>query len=186
MGYVSYKMARLVLVPLAGALLAVAGRGNDGGLALFRTPDAQGRACATCHSPDGIELAAYDFDRATIVRRAAPHLGAVRAERIADYLLAKRKALGRRPLDPMRDRPLQPGGFVLPGTTPAERDAALEPYLRRLLPTLCGPPLRTFEDARKALGEVRALDLGALPVGIEMDRLSEDEFHGPEHAIVGD
>ncbi len=148
--------------------------------------DARGRACATCHSPDGIELAAYGFDRATIVRRATPHLGEARARRIADYLLEVREAMRTKALDPMLDRPLQPGGRLLPGSSPEQRDAALAAELRRTLPTLFGPPLRTLDDARKALAELRALDLGALPVGIEMDRISEDEFHGAEHALVGD
>lgn len=155
------------------------------GILLWRTPDKLGRACASCHSPDGIELAAYAYDSATIRRRATPHLGAVAADKLAAYFLALRQKL-KLPgnLDPMRDRPMQPGGTVLDGDNAAERDSAFALSLAKHLPLLMGKPIATLQDAHAALANIRTLDPGRLPIGIAFNRLSEDRFHGDDHASL--
>src|SRR3954468_15656272 len=72
------------------------------GLALWRTRDSRGRACASCHSPDGIELAAYSYDAATFKRRATPHLGIEAADKVSTYFIALRRRLALSGnLDPM-------------------------------------------------------------------------------------
>lgn len=157
------------------------------GLKLFRTPGAinNGAACATCHSPDGIELAEYGFDDANIKRRAEPHLGEADADKIVAYIHALRQKLGITKLrDPNNDRPLQPGGEVLPGKTAEERDLAFAQELQPLLPTLFGPRIETIEQAQRAEQEVLKLDPVNLKVGIPLNRLSEDYFHGKEHSSI--
>jgi hypothetical protein len=157
------------------------------GLKLWRKSGAinNGAACATCHSPDGIELAEYGFDDANIKRRAEPHLGEADAGKLVDYIHALRQKLGVTKLrDPNQDRPLQPGGEVLPGKSAAERDLAFGQELQPLLPTLFGPRIETIEQAQKAEQEVLKLDPVNLKIGIPLNRLSEDYFHGTEHSSI--
>lgn len=157
----------------------------DQGIELWRTPDSQGRACASCHSSDGIELAAYGYDGATLVRRATPHLGAANAKKLSDYILALRAKLHLKgTLDPMRDRPMQPGGVVLPGASALDRDRAFALRLKDSLPLLEGARIQTQNQAKAALAQVLALDVTKLRIGIDMNRLSEDKFHGNEHASL--
>lgn len=157
------------------------------GLAVWRKPGAieNGAACATCHSPDGIELAAYAFDDADILRRAQPHLGPADCRALVAYIHALRaKHHFTRLLDPMRHRPLQPGGSVLPGRTPAERDLAFGRELAPLLPHLFNGRIDSVEEARIAERELLRVRPTQLRVGIPFDRLSEDVAHGDEHASI--
>lgn len=148
----------------------------DPGLAAWRRADVRGQACVSCHSPDGIELSTYGFARADIVRRATRHLTAEDAGRIV-ALLGRRSASA----DAMLDRPLQPGGAVLPGATPAERDLAFLRTLPEVAPTLASGRVDSEAAALRVRDEALRVDLTRLRVGIPFDRLSEDGFHGTEH-----
>lgn len=142
-------------------------------------------SCASCHGPDGLEIAVYNFDDATIRRRAAIHVNAEDSAAIIGMIHALREKYGiAKPLDPMEDRPLQPGGAVLPGATPAERDAAFSLELEEKLPTLTHGRIQSVGDAIKAKEEMLKLDAWELKVGIQFNRLSEDIFHGKEHASI--
>ena len=154
------------------------------GLQLFRKTGRDGQSCAACHSPDGIELSAFGFAKSDLVRRASGHLDKTDSERIAVYLRANPVARHARGSD--SERPLQPGGALLPGKTPAERDSEFAKELARLVPELCGPPIRSERVAAKARERLLALDPRAVRVGIPFNRLSEDGFHGPQHATVAD
>ncbi len=157
------------------------------GLQIWRKPGAiQGHAaCATCHSPDGIEIAAYNFSDADITRRALPHVSAQDADILVGYIHALRQKFGFKKLrDPMKDRPLQPGGDVLPGNTAEARDLAFGLELSKQLPKLFGPPPATYEQAKAAEIELLNLDLNQLKIGIPLNRLSEDISHGPDHASI--
>ncbi len=112
-------------------------------------------------------------------------MGEADAEKIVAYVHALRQKLGITKLrDPNEDRPLQPGGEVLPGATAADRDLAFGQELQPLLPTLFGPRIETLEQAQKAEQEVLKLDPVNLKVGIPLNRLSEDYFHGKEHSSI--
>jgi hypothetical protein len=153
------------------------------GLDVWRKPDHNDLACAFCHSPDGIEIASYNFDDADIHRRAVPHLGNDGANKIVSFIHAVRKKYHiTKLLDPMENRPLQPGGQVLPGKTPAERDLAFARELQNSLPTLAAGDVNNLVDAEKAKEELLAINPRNLRVGIPFNRLSEDGFHGMEHA----
>ncbi len=149
----------------------------------WRKLDAQGRACTSCHSPDGIEVARYAFSRDDIERRASRHLPPADCKRIAQEFATARRSL--EPLaDPMEARPMQPGGEILPGTTPGERDSAFLKGLEQKAPSLGGPRPTTIGQARKLQRDLMSVDLGSLRIGIEQNRLSEDSAHGPEHASL--
>ncbi|MDR3688823.1 MAG: hypothetical protein P4L46_05540 [Fimbriimonas sp.] len=171
---------------------AVRDAGHDNGilvdgLRIWRKPGSidGGAACATCHSPDGIELAAYDFDDADLLRRARRHLDDEDSQAIVDYVHALRTKLGFVHLrDPFNDRPLQPGGRLLPGKTPAERDYAFGLELKQKLPLLFGRPIHTIQGALAAQDQLLGLQPVNLPIGIPFNRLSEDYAHGKEHASI--
>ncbi len=155
------------------------------GLELFRKPDRTGRACSSCHSPDGIELAAFGFSAEDIVRRSRQHVTEQEAQALADYLKQLRFVSHIDPtLDPMKDRPLQPAGKLLEGVTPQDRDLRFAEELKERAPKLFGSRVATVEQAHQAFDEILAIDLMKLPIGIAFSRLSEDEFHGREHSTI--
>ena len=195
-----------LLVPLATVLLALAGcdpaltglgdigAPGDGvdapgpvadeeaeilaqGLAAFRAPGAVlGAACANCHAPDALDLAYFDFSDADIRRRGAEHLPPAEVDKIVAFVRAQRRRYGIAPRDPRTHRPLQPGGHVLPGETPQQRDLAFARSLRAF--AFAGAPVLTRADALAARDEWLALDLRALPIGLPFNRWSEDPHHG--------
>ena len=157
------------------------------GLKIWRKPGAinGGAACATCHSPDGIEIAAYNFSDDNIRRRAHPHLPEADGEILVEYFHALRTEKKLTPLrDTNADRPLQPGGEVLPGNTAAERDLAFGKELEHQLPILFGPPIETIDQAKAAEAELLKIKPVQLKIGIPLNRLSEDIAHGNEHATI--
>lgn len=153
------------------------------GLAEWRSPDLANTRCAFCHSPDGLEIAAYNFSDEDIRRRAIPHLGPEGADKIVAFIHEVRKRYSiKKLLDPMNDRPLQPTGKYFEGNTPEARDAAFGKSLVPLLPTLTTGDVNSLETALKAKEELDRVDPRKLEVGIPFNRISEDGFHGKEHA----
>ncbi len=142
----------------------------------WRAKDQKGQSCASCHAPDGIDIAS--FSAADVDRRIARHQKGDVAEQIRNQILG-----GELKRYPGPERPMQPGNIVLPGTTPALRDAEFLANLEKRLPSLF-IPIRTFEDAKKFENTILGINLHELPVGIKMNRLSEDGFHGSEHATI--
>ena len=148
------------------------------GIASFRTPGAiqDGASCASCHAPDGYDLAYFDFDDATLRRRVEPHLSAEHADRIVALVHALRQRDRITPRDHRTDRPLQPGGAVLPGATVAERDLAFgrQPRVQALFPR----PVLSPNEARAARDRWLAVDVRTLPIGLALNRWSEDPHEG--------
>ncbi|MBI3721374.1 MAG: hypothetical protein HY248_02380 [Fimbriimonas ginsengisoli] len=193
----SRRFQLLCATTLAGLLLssasvasAVSLAGDQAlreGLKLWRKPGAinDHAACANCHSPDGIEIAAYGFSDETIRRRAAPHLSMSDSNGVVHFIHSVRAKYGiKRLLDPMEDRVFQPGGRVLPGKAPLDRDGALAQGLAPLVPTLSKGRIGSLADALRAKNELLKIDLWSLRIGLEFNRLSEDGFHGKEHASI--
>ncbi|CAN5572439.1 hypothetical protein BH11ARM1_BH11ARM1_04680 [soil metagenome] len=149
-------------------------------LLVWRKPDSEGRSCASCHSPDGIELSKYKFGSADIARRASRHLQPNDQATIVAMLALTNSSTP----DPLNDRPGQPGGRVLPGATPSVRDLAFGNELKTALPYLMGKAIVNIAQATKARDEILNLDLRKLRIGIEFNRISEDVFHGSEHATI--
>ena len=148
------------------------------GIASFRTPGAiqDGASCASCHAPDGYDLAYFGFDDATLRRRVEPHLSEEHADRIVALVHALRQRDGIVPKAPLHSRPLQPGGRVLPGATVAARDLAFgrQAEVQGLFPR----PVTSPNEARSARDRWLALDVRELPIGIALNRWSEDPHRG--------
>lgn len=159
------------------------------GLAAWRKADANGMACANCHSPDGFELARFNFSDEDIRRRAAIHLDSADSDKIIALIHALRDqyTLHGRLLDPLTDRPFQPGGRVIEGATSQERDysTALQTFAPRL-PTLFNTRIDSLDKALLARDEILAFDPRNEPIGIPFPRLSEDIHHGQEHGLLND
>jgi|GEM_PF-1961685 len=158
------------------------------GLTAWRKPDAQGMACVNCHSADGFELARFNFTDENIRRRAGFHVGPADVEKIVTMVHALRdKYQIRAPLDRMNDRPFQPGGRVIAGATPQERDlnTARQTFAPKM-PTLFNGRVDSPEKARQARDELLAFDPRREPIGIPFPRISEDKFHGQAHGVLND
>ncbi len=153
-------------------------------LSAWRKTDARGQACASCHSPDGLELAAYNFSDEDLMRRAKAHLSLEDAKQIVDQIHTLRENYHiDKPLDPMMDRPMQPGGSVLEGATSLARDKEFAMSLKQILPTFFGR-IDSLAQAERARAEILRVDLAKLKIGIPFNRISEDVFHGNEHATI--
>jgi len=157
------------------------------GLTVWRTPDDHGAACAGCHSPDAIDLALIGYPDDAILRRAALHLPAEQGRILVDFVAAQRRRFHiDAPCDPMRWRPFQPGGEVLPGETANEQDLALSQHLQSLGLLIAIGQIDSLQAAHRAEAELAALDLRRVRLGIVLPRWSEDGFHGEEHRTVND
>jgi hypothetical protein len=159
--------------------------GLAAGLAAWRTPDVNGNSCASCHAPDGIDLAYPAYSREDILRRANNHVDPTTALAIADMIEAVRDHYGWVPtIDPREYRPFQPGGQPLPGVTALARDAAFADQLVQLGLLVATGDVDDLEDAWQARDELLDVDLWTLPVGIPFDRFSEDRFFGDAHGLL--
>jgi len=157
------------------------------GLAAWRTPDANGNSCASCHAPDGIDLAFPAYTRDDILRRATQHVDEAAAVAIADMIEGVREHYGWVPtIDPREYRPFQPGGQPLPGATAMERDAAFAAQLEGLELFVVVGDVDDLETAELARDELLALDPWSLPVGIPFDRFSEDAAFGSAHDAINE
>lgn len=156
------------------------------GLAVWRRPDAHGAACASCHSPDAIDLAVIAYPDDAIMRRGLAHLSPVQMTAIVDLVHAQRRRFGiTRPCS--RDwRPFQPGGEVLPGATPAEQERSFWSELQARGILVATSTIATAADAERAWQQLAALDLRTLRLGIPLPRWTEDRFDGDEHRSIND
>jgi hypothetical protein len=152
------------------------------GLAAWRRPGNHG-SCASCHSPDGYDLALIAYDNPTIIRRALDHVSQDDANRIVELVRAQRQLYAiERPLDPLKFRPLQPTGELLPGATPEQRDQAFGQLLANDVKLIWATRrIETRADALAAQAQLRDLDLRKLPIGVPFDRWSEDAARGTAH-----
>lgn len=126
------------------------------GLEGWRKPGViqDGAACANCHAPDALDLAYFNFDDATLKRRAEPHVGQFSFQlsgsdfkKIEKMIHALRIKYDIEPKDPMNFRPLQPGGEVLPGNTAADRDNAFGQHLVDMGFIFATEPVLSLQDA---------------------------------------
>jgi hypothetical protein len=159
------------------------------GLVAWRKPDAQGAACANCHGPDGFELARFNISDDDIRRRDAIHVPPQDSDKIVAMIHAVRDKynLNGRLLDPVNDRPLQPGGQPIPGADSRERDynTALQTFAAKL-PTLSTGRVDSTLKALQARDEILAFDTRAERIGVPFPRLSEDIFHGQARGLMND
>ncbi len=159
---------------------------RNAGLIAWRKADAEGAACASCHSPDAIDLAVIGYPDSSILRRAHGHISTQDALAVVDFVHAQRRIFNiTRPCSPDW-RVFQPGGEVLPGNTPKEQDSAFSQELIRQGLLVATGKVTTLEDAEKAWYELATLNLRRLRIGIAMPRWTEDGFNGIEHRSIND
>ncbi len=168
-----------------------AGLPNDqviaNGMVAWRTLDADGNTCASCHTPDGIDLAYPAYSRVDILRRANEHVDTISAEAIADMIEVLRDDYGWVPtVDPREYRPFQPGGSILPGATAIARDEAFGDQLVSMGLLIAVGEIDDLAAAQQARDELLAVNMWSLPVGVPFDRFSEDPFFGEEHRAIND
>ena len=157
------------------------------GLVAWRTADVEGNSCASCHTPDGIDLAYPAYTRQDILRRATEHVDVPSAEAIADMIEATRDAYGWVPtVDPRQFRPFQPGGHIVAGATALERDEGFATALVEQGLIIATGDIDDLATAQAARDELLEVDLWSLPVGVPFDRFSEDSFFGPEHGAINE
>lgn len=158
------------------------------GLIAWRTPDQNGFACANCHAPDALDLARFDFSNETIRRRDESHLSNENTDKIIAMIHAIRDSLdlNGQLLDPLNDRPFQPGGQPIMGNSSQERDFnTANQVFATQLPSLF-VRIDSPEKAKNAENEIRNFDLRTQKCGIPFPRISEDIFHGEEHGSLND
>lgn len=156
------------------------------GLAMFRKRDAHGAACASCHSPDGLDLALIGYPDATILRRALMHLSPDDALVVRDFVHAQRRHWGiTRPCSPSW-RVLQPGGEVLPGATVGEQEVAFFEQLAEQGSLIATAKIDSPPIALRAYEQLATLDLRRQKIGIALPRWTEDRFNGEEHRTIND
>ena len=158
------------------------------GLAAWRTLDGKtdpagivsNVACADCHAPDPLDLAYYGFQDGNILRRGTAHLPAAKIADVLDMVHALRAkyAIGRR--DPLRARPFQPGGALLPGDSISERDAAFGDELADKKLIIATQVIDSAARADAAYAETWAIDRHALRIPIPFNHYVEDVFHNPD------
>ncbi len=190
--FVAIKIFLAAAVGIPGIIATFGQTNNDAetlrvGLLAWRAPRTIG-SCNTCHSPDAFDLSVINISDENLRRRAIGD-GATNAEADAIVNLVqmnRRKFNIKKPLDPVNDRPFQPGGKVLAGATPAERDIAFGRMLKTKIPTLMGDPIDSEEKAILAARELMAINLRGLPVGVEFPRWSEDHFHGVQRGTMNE
>ena len=167
----------LIISSLVAALLARP-QASDPTLDAWFLKDGKGQSCASCHSVDGIEL--RSFSEADLVRRISRHHSADVAAKIQALIAVHPKRAGEAGTEV---RPLQPSGAALPGSSPAERDAEFLRNLRKQFPRLF-IPFAGLAGALEFQNEILNIDLRQLPIGIGMNRLSEDGAHGEAHRSI--
>lgn len=165
------------------------------GLEGWRKPGAiqDGAACANCHAPDALDLAYFNFDDATLKRRAEPHVGEFSFQlsgsdfkKIEKMIHALRIKYDIEPKDPMDFRPLQPGGEVLPGNSAADRDIAFGQHLVDQGFIFATEPVLSLEDAEVHKEAWLQVNPRTLQIGIPFNRWSEDPHKGVVHASMAD
>ena len=156
------------------------------GLAAWRKPDAVGVACANCHTPDALDVALLGYPDHAIIRRARLHLDTADTNKVVRFVHAQRRHFNiKEPCHPQY-RPFQPGGRVLEGDTPQQKDEAFGAILRERALTVATGRVETLEQAQAALDQVRDINIRTLPLGVAFPRWTEDGFNGEAHATLND
>ncbi|MEM9194826.1 MAG: cytochrome c [Myxococcota bacterium] len=156
------------------------------GMEAWRKPDHEGIACGNCHSPDALDLAIIGYTDDAVLRRSGLHIPAEDAAAVVDLIHAQRRRFNITRTCARDWRPLQPGGEVLPGDTPAEQDLAFGEVLRDRDYQIMTGRVETLEDAKAVMTEMADVDLRRLPIGIALPRWTEDGFNGEEHSTIND
>lgn len=153
-------------------------------LQAWRSPDPFGRTCSRCHAPDALDLAAYDFTPKDLMRRALRHLPEKTAADVVKFIEWRRQGLKNK-LQNQVDCPMQPGGTLLNGATPSERDLAFLEETRTQIPLLF-QEVHSQKEADALREELVKSDPLQMRVGLPMSRLSRDGYFRDSNAQVNE
>ena len=158
-------------------------------------------SCSGCHGADFYDLARIGSTQTDILRRAKIDGATAQEAAALAQAIQQIRARDSLPLEnPRTFRPFQPGGAVLPGATPIERDLSFARSLEPLLPTLFGARIDSLEKAKQARTELldlisgdnaggansSRLNLRSLPTGIQYPLWSADLAQGESEGTLND
>jgi mono/diheme cytochrome c family protein len=156
------------------------------GMTAWWTPDEYGSACASCHSPDAIDLALIAYPDDAIQRRGNLHLSPDDINAVRDLIHAQRQRFNITAPCDREWRPFQPGGEPLPGNTPDERDINFYQYLKDIGLRIAGDPITDVATAKAAWRQFAELDLRRTKIGIHLPHWTRDPFNGESHKTFDD
>ena len=162
--------------------MAIMGRG----LAAWRLPGDKG-SCASCHGPDGIDLARVGYTRGDILRRASGQgRSGDEGQSIADMIDALRRRYKIEvPCSPVDFAPMQPGGHLLSGRDAKDVDAQLGAALEREGVRLGQSP-KDYAAARQLADAIEKIDPRSIAIGIALNPWTADGFHGPRQTSTAE
>lgn len=158
-------------------------------------------SCSGCHGADFYDLARIGSTNTDILRRAKIDGASAQEAAALAQAIQQIRARDGLPLEnPRTFRPFQPGGAVLAGATPLERDINFARSLEPLLPTLFGARIDSLEKAKQARAELldlikgdnaggansSRLNLRSLPTGIQYPLWSADLAQGESEGTLND
>ena len=158
-------------------------------------------SCSGCHGADFYDLARIGSTQNDILRRAKIDGATAQEAAALAQAIQQIRARDGLPLEnPRTFRPFQPGGAVIAGATPLERDLTFARSLEPLLPTLFGTRIDSLEAAKKAQTELMdlikgdnagganssRLNLRSLPTGIQYPLWSADLAQGESEGTLND
>lgn len=158
-------------------------------------------SCSGCHGADFYDLARIGSTQTDILRRAKIDGASAQEATALAQAIQQIRARDGLPLEnPRTFRPFQPGGAVLAGAMPLERDINFARSLEPLLPTLFGARIDSLEKAKQARAELldlikgdnaggansSHLNLRSLPTGIQYPLWSADLAQGESEGTLND
>lgn len=156
------------------------------GMEAWRRSHAEG-ACVNCHAVDAMDLAFFDYDDASIIRRGVGQGASVDdAWAIVDLVHLQRQRHAIEPVNPRRYNFLQPCGEVLDGDTPEERERAFYAALEERGHPYTGERIDSAAAAEEAMKELVSWDLRQVCLGFELAPWTDDSFHGAEFQSIND
>lgn len=156
------------------------------GMEAWRRAHPEG-ACVNCHAMDATDLAFFDYDEASILRRGLGQ-GASQQDMwaIVDLVDLQRERNEFDPINPRRYNFLQPCGEVLPGDTQLERERSFWEYLADRDHPYIGDRITSHEEADSVMEELVSWDLREVCLGFELAPWTGDSFRGPEFHTIND
>jgi hypothetical protein len=152
-----------------------------------------GASCASCHAPDGFDLAFIRFSDFDIRRRGSMHVGkgqdelnASRLEDIINMIHALRVKHNINPQDPFHYRPFQPGSEILESSGGLNSDYQFGQHLKQKNLIIINKDIHTFDDAKKSRNELINLNLWDLNIGISLNLWSIDHYSGSDSFALAD
>ena len=167
------------------------------GLKAWRTTGSieMGASCASCHAPDALDLAYFDYSDFTLRRRGSEHvsrkIGELNASQLEDIVNLVHALRVKHNIEPKPNREyrlLQPAGqrFFENDGSEIDKDEVLAQFFANKGFRFATVPLLGRDEAILQKQEWLELDVRQVPLGETLALWSEDPFYGMEHASLSD